>query len=124
MRVKLQPASATDLPAHNPILPPAAITQVMLIARRPQVGCSTIFTNEVVYLSVYLCIYLFIASCDSENWYCFQHVCLSVWCVNKPKSGSGDVLQCGPPCRLSGCGHLAEVVSSAELTESRWHDMM
>ena len=32
MKVKLQPPSATDLPAHNPILPPAAITQVMLIA--------------------------------------------------------------------------------------------
>jgi ADP-ribosylation factor-binding protein GGA len=36
MKVKLQPASATDLPAYNPILPPAAITQVMLIAHRPQ----------------------------------------------------------------------------------------
>ncbi|XP_048758956.2 ADP-ribosylation factor-binding protein GGA1-like isoform X2 [Ostrea edulis] len=32
MKVKLQPPSATDLPAYNPILPPAAITQVMLLA--------------------------------------------------------------------------------------------
>ncbi|XP_071501663.1 ADP-ribosylation factor-binding protein GGA1-like [Diadema antillarum] len=32
MRVKLQPPSATDLPAYNPILPPSAITQVMLLA--------------------------------------------------------------------------------------------
>ncbi|KAK3090106.1 hypothetical protein FSP39_009248 [Pinctada imbricata] len=32
MKVKLQPPSATDLPAYNPILPPAAITQVMLVA--------------------------------------------------------------------------------------------
>ncbi|XP_014672557.1 PREDICTED: ADP-ribosylation factor-binding protein GGA1-like [Priapulus caudatus] len=32
MKVKLQPASAADLPAFNPILPPAAITQVMLLA--------------------------------------------------------------------------------------------
>lgn len=32
MRVKLQPPSATDLPAFNPILPPSAITQVMLLA--------------------------------------------------------------------------------------------
>ncbi|KAL4240768.1 gamma adaptin ear containing [Mactra antiquata] len=32
MKVKLQPPSATDLPAFNPILPPSAITQVMLIA--------------------------------------------------------------------------------------------
>ena len=32
MKVKLQPPSATDLPAYNPILPPSAITQVMLLA--------------------------------------------------------------------------------------------
>ncbi|XP_054716315.1 ADP-ribosylation factor-binding protein GGA1-like [Uloborus diversus] len=32
MKIKLQPPSATDLPSHNPILPPAAITQVMLLA--------------------------------------------------------------------------------------------
>ncbi|PIK35472.1 putative ADP-ribosylation factor-binding protein GGA1 [Apostichopus japonicus] len=32
MRVKLQPASAENLPAFNPILPAAAITQVMLLA--------------------------------------------------------------------------------------------
>jgi len=37
MKIKLQPASATDLPAHNPILPAAAITQVMLIALPAQV---------------------------------------------------------------------------------------
>lgn len=33
MRVKLQPPSATQMPAFNPILPPAAITQVMLLVR-------------------------------------------------------------------------------------------
>lgn len=32
MKIKLQPPSATDLPPHNPILPPAAITQVMLLS--------------------------------------------------------------------------------------------
>jgi len=37
MKIKLQPASATDLPAYNPILPAAAITQVMLIAIPSQV---------------------------------------------------------------------------------------
>ncbi|KAG8227475.1 hypothetical protein J437_LFUL002364 [Ladona fulva] len=31
-RLRLLPASGTELPAHNPFLPPAAITQVMLIA--------------------------------------------------------------------------------------------
>jgi len=56
MKVKLQPASATDLPAHNPILPPAAITQVMLIAHRPQV--SRLFLNMFTYL--FICIYLYL----------------------------------------------------------------
>ncbi|KAK3787622.1 hypothetical protein RRG08_034324 [Elysia crispata] len=32
MKVKLQPPSASEFPAYNPILPPAAITQVMLVA--------------------------------------------------------------------------------------------
>uniref|UniRef100_A0A665VR00 Golgi-associated, gamma adaptin ear containing, ARF binding protein 1 n=2 Tax=Echeneis naucrates TaxID=173247 RepID=A0A665VR00_ECHNA len=32
MKVKLQPPSSTELPAFNPILPPAAITQVLLLA--------------------------------------------------------------------------------------------
>ena len=31
-KVKLQPASGKQLPAHNPFVPPSAITQVMLIA--------------------------------------------------------------------------------------------
>lgn len=30
--MKLQPPSATTLPAYNPFLPPSAITQIMLIA--------------------------------------------------------------------------------------------
>ncbi|XP_055507272.1 ADP-ribosylation factor-binding protein GGA1-like isoform X1 [Leucoraja erinacea] len=32
MRVKLQPASGTELPSFNPLLPPALISQVMLLA--------------------------------------------------------------------------------------------
>ncbi|XP_056228835.1 ADP-ribosylation factor-binding protein GGA1-like [Seriola aureovittata] len=32
MKVKLQPPSNTELPAFNPILPPAAITQILLLA--------------------------------------------------------------------------------------------
>ncbi|CAF0976858.1 unnamed protein product [Brachionus calyciflorus] len=32
MKLKLQPASRSDLPVYNPILPPTAITQIMLIA--------------------------------------------------------------------------------------------
>ena len=32
MKVRLQPASRSDLPIYNPILPVSAITQVMLIA--------------------------------------------------------------------------------------------
>ncbi|XP_054461196.1 ADP-ribosylation factor-binding protein GGA1-like [Anoplopoma fimbria] len=32
MRVRLQPPSSTELPAFNPILPPAAVTQILLLA--------------------------------------------------------------------------------------------
>ncbi|XP_076838568.1 ADP-ribosylation factor-binding protein GGA1-like isoform X5 [Brachyhypopomus gauderio] len=32
MQVRLQPATRTDLPAYNPILPPAAISQVLLLS--------------------------------------------------------------------------------------------
>uniref|UniRef100_A0AAY4ACU8 Golgi associated, gamma adaptin ear containing, ARF binding protein 1 n=1 Tax=Denticeps clupeoides TaxID=299321 RepID=A0AAY4ACU8_9TELE len=38
MKVKLQPSSGTDLPACNPILPPAAITQVLLLANPHKVS--------------------------------------------------------------------------------------
>lgn len=36
MKVKLQPASGTELPAFNPILPPSAVTQVLLLANPAQ----------------------------------------------------------------------------------------
>ncbi|XP_071987578.1 ADP-ribosylation factor-binding protein GGA1 isoform X2 [Engystomops pustulosus] len=36
MRVKLQPPSGTELPAFNPILPPSAVTQVLLLANPAQ----------------------------------------------------------------------------------------
>jgi len=49
MRIKLQPASATDLPAYNPILPAAAITQVMLIALPVQVQSCAFLSS---YMSV------------------------------------------------------------------------
>ncbi|XP_061578894.1 ADP-ribosylation factor-binding protein GGA1-like isoform X2 [Cololabis saira] len=32
MKVKLQPPSSTELPAFNPLLPPAAVTQILLLA--------------------------------------------------------------------------------------------
>lgn len=38
MRVRLQPPSGSDLPAFNPLLPPAAITQVLLLANPHKVN--------------------------------------------------------------------------------------
>lgn len=38
MRVKLQPPSGTELAPFNPILPPASITQIMLLANPAKVG--------------------------------------------------------------------------------------
>ncbi|XP_075040063.1 ADP-ribosylation factor-binding protein GGA1 isoform X1 [Mixophyes fleayi] len=36
MKVKLQPATGSELPAFNPILPPSAVTQVLLLANPTQ----------------------------------------------------------------------------------------
>lgn len=38
MAVKLQPPSGMELPAFNPILPPAAVTQILLLANPNKVG--------------------------------------------------------------------------------------
>lgn len=38
MAVKLQPPSGTELPAFNPILPPAAVTQILLLANPNKVS--------------------------------------------------------------------------------------
>jgi ADP-ribosylation factor-binding protein GGA len=32
MKIKLQPPTSNELPGYNPILPPSAITQVMLLS--------------------------------------------------------------------------------------------
>ena len=45
MRVKLQPPSGSELPLHNPILPPSAITQVMLIANPAKVSLRGTFAS-------------------------------------------------------------------------------
>ncbi|CAG9819075.1 unnamed protein product [Phaedon cochleariae] len=42
-KLKLQSPSSTDLPAHNPFLPPSAITQIMLIANPEEVPISIKF---------------------------------------------------------------------------------
>lgn len=38
MAVKLQPASGPQLPAYNPLLPPASISQVLLLANPQEVS--------------------------------------------------------------------------------------
>lgn len=42
-KLRLLPASSSELPAHNPFLPPSAITQVMLIANPSKVSVSLKF---------------------------------------------------------------------------------
>ena len=46
MKVRLQPPSGTELAAFSPILPPAAITQVMLLAN-PLKVCQLCHTDAV-----------------------------------------------------------------------------
>ena len=43
MRIKLQSPSASDLPAYNPILPPQAITQILLVSNPQKVTQRLIF---------------------------------------------------------------------------------
>ena len=59
MKVKLQPPSSTELPAFNPILPPAAITQILLLAN-PHKVCHS--------LAVYTWLY------DTHPWYVFPNL--------------------------------------------------
>ncbi len=48
MRIKLQAASSTELPAYNPILPQSAITQVMLVLNPEQVFIVLFFLHECI----------------------------------------------------------------------------
>lgn len=49
-KLKLQPPSGSELPPHNPFLPPSAITQIMLIANPNKVNitlkCMISYTME------------------------------------------------------------------------------
>lgn len=58
MKVKLQPPSASDLPAFNPILPPAAITQVMLIANPRKVSTNSDLTHVSQIRSSFAIVYI------------------------------------------------------------------
>ena len=41
MSLKIQPASGTHLPAYNPLLPPPAISQVLLVANPQKVSLTS-----------------------------------------------------------------------------------
>lgn len=52
MKVKLQPPSGTDLAPFNPILPPASITQIMLLANPAKAGdIQTVSIKSVLVLT-------------------------------------------------------------------------
>jgi hypothetical protein len=48
MKVRLQPASRSDLPVYNPILPVSAITQVMLIANPNKVNTFFFYLKWII----------------------------------------------------------------------------
>jgi hypothetical protein len=66
MKVKLQPASRSDLPVFNPILPLMAITQIMLIANPNQVSAEKMFNENQRSYSVFNVFY-FNCSGASKN---------------------------------------------------------
>lgn len=53
MAVKLQPPSGSELPAFNPILPPAAVTQILLLANPNKVNqdCGGVVISPLVLMS-------------------------------------------------------------------------
>lgn len=53
MAVKLQPPSGSELPAFNPILPPAAVTQILLLANPNKVNqdCGGMVISSLVLMS-------------------------------------------------------------------------
>lgn len=55
MKVKLQPPSATELAPFNPILPPASITQIMLLANPTKV-CHLVQTHRICWRWLMECI--------------------------------------------------------------------
>lgn len=95
MKIKFQPPSATDLPPHNPILPPAAITQVILLANPNKVTWFSLFVSvtfsnrrnfcclfilnvKIVYFKVqcvYMCLYEFHFELNVTNVFIFCVFC-------------------------------------------------
>lgn len=73
MKVKLQPPSATELAPFNPILPPASITQIMLLANPTKVGDTITHknTNHKGFLSF----------CSWQLMVIPKDLCVCVWCV-------------------------------------------
>lgn len=54
MAVKLQPPSGTELPAFNPILPPAAVTQILLLANPNKVNPDLNPRSNIIYIQMYI----------------------------------------------------------------------
>lgn len=59
MKVKLQPPSGTELAPFNPILPPAAITQVMLLANPLKVEFSLRLFFKFIHLLIHSAFIIF-----------------------------------------------------------------
>lgn len=64
MKVKLQPPSTTELPAFNPILPPAAVTQILLLANPHKVRCHMTLPASSLYVVLMLKI-------ETKDCFCF-----------------------------------------------------
>jgi len=83
MKIKLQPASATDLPAYNPILPAAAITQVMLIALPAQVSESDDFSSYMLLIQGALVVTYVTAPYKLLYYYHYYHYYYYYYYVNQ-----------------------------------------
>lgn len=77
MKVKLQPPSGTQLAPFNPILPPASITQIMLLANPTKVGYTQATDNTPLKIDAFAkrssCVHLHRKKCACATS-CLSHL--------------------------------------------------
>lgn len=56
MFVKLQPASGTNLPPYNPLLPPPAVSQVLILANPQQVSLGSVLNLHYLLIITLQCV--------------------------------------------------------------------
>lgn len=90
MKIKLQPASGTELPAFSPLLPPAVVSQVLLLANPHKVRGS----GSALSLNVAI-----MYCCEGQGQCCLQG---DVWEGDTMGCAGGHFFHCNSFSGLNG----------------------